>query len=108
MTVLVIFGIIIFALVWLLRTLPEGPVQELKIMVDLPPEVDVKMAPLILNSVDASLLAYLLKRCTMTNDHGKVMLHYKRRGEIYNSEHCTFEVNGATYKPEKLKVLYCH
>jgi hypothetical protein len=102
-----IFGVFIFGFIWHVRNALKGSVQELRILVDLPAGVDVKAAPLILNSVDASLLAYLLKRCTVKDERGKTMLHYRRRGAIYDPKHCTFEVNGATYRPAKLKVLYC-
>jgi hypothetical protein len=100
-------GAVFGGLMWYLHKLSEGPIQELKIVVDLP-GVDVKVAPLILNYVDASLLAYLLKKCTVTNDHGRILLNYRRRGEIYDSNKRTFTIKGATYMAEKLKVLYCH
>jgi hypothetical protein len=100
---------IVHGIIWISDSkLSEEPVQELKILVDLPPEVDVKVAPLILNRVDASLLAYLLKKCTVTDDHGKILLNYKRRGKIYDPKQCAFTIKGATYKPERLKILYCN
>ena len=85
----------------------EGPIQELKILVDLPVGVNVKSAALVLNSVDVQLLSYLLKKCTVSTDYGQIFLHYKRHGTIFNAENGYFEINGGVYRPSKIKVLYC-
>jgi hypothetical protein len=88
--------------------LSEEPVQELKVLVDLPAGTDVQVVPLLLNSVDSALFSFLLKKCMRTIDQGQIMLHYKRHGEIYNPQRNVFQIKGALYRATRLTVVYCH
>ena len=89
-----------------LRAKNHEPVQELKIIVDLPPNTEVKIAPLLLDSADGALFRYLVKKCEVTVDQEKIMLHYKRPGVIYDPKQNVFTVKGAHYRPTRLKVVY--
>jgi len=106
-TQFVMWGTILFICFLSTHKPPKEPVQELKILVDLPSGAEINAVPLLLNSVDAALFSYLMRKCTRTIDQGKILLHYKRRGEIYSPKHNTFQIKGALYKPTQLKVIYC-
>jgi hypothetical protein len=102
-----VFGFIGVVAIALVEVFSKGPFQELKILVDLPANTNVEVAPLLLNSVDASLFGFLLPKCTQTVDHEQILLYYKGHGEIYDQKRSVFTVKGAIYKPTRLKVVYC-
>jgi hypothetical protein len=104
---IVALGTIVYTDAWYVTQEPKEPVQELEILVDLPAGTEVNVVPLLLNPVDSFLFSYLWGKCTRTVDHGKILLHYKRHGKIYNPEQNTFQIKGAFYRPTALKVIYC-
>jgi hypothetical protein len=106
LAVLAVLIVIAALSIWQASKPPKEPVQDINILVDLPPGTDVKVAPLLLNSVDSTLFRFLLPKCTQTIDQGKIFLHYKGSYGLYNPLQNVFQIKGTVYKPTLLKVVY--